>query len=118
MAVIKNESTKPLVLSLVAGLKQTQLVTSVLVAYELYRGVHPNSRTRKSQLTQLNLALSRFALKPVYEAHTMQAAKNFQWSAGDIDPILAARCVDGNFVRVTFNQIRFAKMQGIETDGF
>jgi predicted nucleic acid-binding protein len=69
-------------IALVNALKRVQLVTSVLVAYELYRGVHPESSTRKSQIKELELTLARFSLKPVHEAIAMQAAKAFSIQPG------------------------------------
>jgi len=106
------------VIALVNALKQSQLVTSVLVAYELYRGVHPNSSTRKSQIKELELTLERFSLKPVHEAQAMHGAKAFYHSAGAIDPILAAQCVDGGFTLVTFNQKHFERVPGIKIHTF
>ena len=114
LAVVKNEDNKPRVLALIAGLKAPQLVTSGLVAYELYRGVSPKSKTRKAQIKNLELMLKRFSLRPVYEAHAMQGAKNYHLSAGDIDPLLAAQCVDGGFIMVTFNQNDFEGVKNIE----
>lgn len=114
LAVIKNEAQKKAVLDLLGNLKQFQLVTSVLVVYELYRGVHPDSSTRKSQIQQLDIALSRFSIKPVHEAHAMLAAKCFHSSKGKIDPILAAQCLDGGFMLVTTNRQDFERVPGIK----
>jgi predicted nucleic acid-binding protein len=118
LAIIKREPERLQSLELINSLRRNQCVTSVLVAYELYRGVHPDSKTRKSQLRDIELMLSRFSLKPVSEAHAMQGAKAFYKSAGDIDPILGAQCVDGGFLMVTFNLRHFVNIPGIQIHQF
>lgn len=83
------------------------------MAYGLYRGVHPNSTRRKSPLKELNAALEDFTLKPVHEAQAINAARFYYDSKGDIDPILAAQCVDGGFTLVTTNPKDFERVPGI-----
>lgn len=113
LAVIRNEAQRGSVEALIASLRRSQRVTSVLVAYGLYRGVHPNSTRRKSPLKELNAALEDFTLKPVHEAQAINAARFYYDSKGDIDPILAAQCVDGGFTLVTTNPKDFERVPGI-----
>ena len=100
------------------SLRRYQRVTSVLVAYELYRGVHPESRTRKAQIRELDATLDYFSLKPVYEAQAMLGAKVHHQSKGSIDPLLAAQCVDGDYILVTTNQRDFERVPGIKIHPF
>ena len=73
LAYIRNEPEADAVFALRERLRRTQCFTSVLVAYELYRGV-PSSK-RKAQIQVLDAWLSTFTLKPVHEAHAMTAAR-------------------------------------------
>lgn len=113
LAVVKNEPQGPAILALNDSLKQAQCVTSVLVAYELYRGVPLLSNKRKSQARTIDMLLERFTLKAVFEAHAMAAAKLYRYSKGQIDPILAAQCVEGGFTLVTANRKDFERVPGL-----
>ncbi|MBK7005832.1 MAG: type II toxin-antitoxin system VapC family toxin [Burkholderiales bacterium] len=113
LAIIRKEPNWKEVADFLDSLRRNQRVTSVLVAYELYRGVHPASRTRKAQLRELDAILGYFSLKPVYEAQAMLASKVHYKSKGSIDPILAAQCLDGGYTLVTMNVKDFERVPGI-----
>ena len=83
---------------------------SVLVAYELFRGVPRSSPKRKSQIKELELLLEKFSRKSVFNSHAVMAARLFQYSKGAIDPILAAQCIDGEYTLVTSNVEDFKRV--------
>ncbi len=113
LAVIKKEPYAEIILDLRDSLKRFQCVTSVLVAYELYRGIPPSATKRKAQIQVIETSLKKFTLKPVYEAHAMTAARLYQYSKGTIDPLLAAQCVDGDYILVTTNRKDFERVPGL-----
>lgn len=113
LALVRNEPERDAVAELRASLRRTQCFTSVLVAYELYRGVPLSPSRRKTQIQVINEMLTVFTLKPVYEAHAMAAAKLHRYSKGAIDPLLAAQCLDGNYTMVTTNREDFKRVPGL-----
>ena len=116
LAILKKEEKGASVLELIGSLGRTQRVTSVLVAYELFRGIAPHTSKRKSQFQNIEQLLDYFTVKPVTEAHAMEAAKIFRNKAskGAIDPILAAQCIEGRFRMVTLNVKDFEDVDGIK----
>lgn len=114
LEVIKQQAKGEAIERLSSGLRRTQKVTSVLVAYELYRGIPLSASRRKKQVQVLELALAEFTLKPVHEAPAMMASRiHGLFSKGRIDPILAAQCVDGGYLMVTTNTQDFSRVPGI-----
>lgn len=113
LEIIKDQARSVAVQNLLSSLKRHQKFTSVLVAYELYRGVPLSDSRRKSQTRALDLLLAGFTLKPVHEAVAMHAAKVHRFSAGAIDPILAAQSIDGGCIMVTTNEKHFVRVPGI-----
>lgn len=113
LAVLKREPQGAAIKAMMDSLSRMQRVSSVLVAYELYRGVPLSSTKRRSQLKAISIVLDGFALKPVHEAHAMAAAKLYQHSKGKLDPLLAAQCVDGGFIMVTTNRRDFERVPGL-----
>lgn len=111
--ILREQSRSVAVERLLDSLKRSQKFTSVLVAYELYRGIPLSYSRRKSQTQALNEILADFTLKPVHEAVAMHAAKLHRFSKGDIDPVLAAQCIDGGYTLVTVNEKDFVRVPGI-----
>jgi predicted nucleic acid-binding protein len=114
VAVINNEVECAAIESLLLSLKRTQKTTSVLVAYELFKGIPLRESKRKTQIQITNLLLKDFTLKPVYERAAMAGAALFRHSAGEIDPILAAQSIEGGFTFVTKNIKHFDRVPGIK----
>lgn len=116
LAAVKDEPLSKAVISLSDSLHPSQKITSVLVAYELYRGVAAESNRRKVQIQILDAMLADFTLKPVHAAQAMAGARVFRekQSKGAIDPILAAQCVDGGYWMVTANRGDFERVPGIK----
>lgn len=113
ISIIKKEPRGQAIRLLNDSLNMSQCVTSVLVAYELYRGVPPEASKRKSQLRLIATLLEKFTLKPVHEAQAMAAARIYHYSKGKLDPLLAAQCVDGGFIMVTTNRRDFERAPGL-----
>jgi predicted nucleic acid-binding protein len=118
LADIRREPEGDAVFALRERLRRTQCFTSVLVVYELYRGVPLSHSKRKSQIQVLDTWLSTFTLKPVHEAHAMMAAKLHRYSKGSIDPLLAAQCLDGDFTMVTTNRQDFERVPELRIYNF
>lgn len=114
LAIIRDEPQGLAISALNDGLKRAQCFTSVLVAYELFRGIPLSASRRKTQTQILDELLEKFTRKSVFEAQAMAAAKVHRYSRGAIDPILAAQCVDGGFTLVTTNRQDFERVPGIK----
>ena len=113
LAITRKEVRGPAVAALLDRIKPAQRITSVLVAYECYRGIPLSNARRKSQMQALGTLFGFFSLKSVFEAQAMAGARLFRYSAGAIDPILAAQCVEGGYTMVTINTIHFKRVPGI-----
>ncbi len=118
LAILRGESTGPAIQILLDGLKARQKVTSVLVAYELYRGISPGQTKARAQRLALDRLLADFNVKPLTNAHAMSGAKLHRYSRGFADPLLGAQCLDGGFILVTTNPSDFGRMPGIQLARF
>lgn len=114
IAILRKEPGYERIETLLKTIPWSARVTSVLVAYELFRGIPASSGKAKAQIRELDNLLYGFTLKPVHTAHAMTGAKLFRQSKGFNDPILAAQCVDGGFVMVTKNRKDFERVPGIK----
>ncbi len=94
-------------------LRHSQKVTSVIVAYELYRGISPDRSNGRTQRLYLDKLLKEFTVKAVTNSHAMHAAKLFRYSKGFGDPLIGAQCIEGSFVLVTTNDQDFDRMPNI-----
>lgn len=113
-AIIKKRPDGPAIEALLGRLNRQQCYTSVLVAYELLRGIPALYERRKFQEQAIEALLHKFTRKAVTNAHALAGAKAYHYSAGDVDPILAAQAVDGNFVMVTVNLKHFRRVPGLK----
>ena len=114
LAIIRSEPEGAAIGALNDRLRRSQCFTSVLVAYELFRGIPLSAARRKAQTQVLNELLDKFTRKSVFEAHALAAARVHRFSRGAIDPILAAQCVDGGFTLVTTNRQDFERVPDIK----
>jgi len=114
LSIVKNEPLGINVSSLSDSLNRAQCYTSVLVVYELFRGIPKAASKRKSQIKVIESLLEKFTQKSVFHAQAMTAARIFQYSKGAIDPILAAQCIDGGYTMVTANLQDFERVPGLK----
>jgi predicted nucleic acid-binding protein len=95
IAMIRKEASAPTLSAMLGELRRSQCHTSVLVVYELYRGLPQASPKLKAQVSEIESLLEKFTRKSVFHAQAMAAARLFRYSKGAIDPILAAQCFEG-----------------------
>lgn len=75
LAITRKEVRGPAVAALLDRIKPAQRITSVLVAYECYRGIPLSNARRKSQMQALGTLFGFFSLKSVFEAQAMAGAR-------------------------------------------
>ena len=88
-------------------------MSSVLVAYELYRGISLNQPKGRAQRLYLDKILTEFSVKPLSNANAMAGARLYRHSKGFADSLIGAQCLEGGFFLVTTNASDFARMPGI-----
>ena len=113
LAIVKYEPAGERVLELSASLRDRQKVTSVLVAYELYRGISPRNAKHVTQRRILDALLAGFTIKSLTNAQAMAAARLYQYSKGFADSLIGAQCIEGGFDLVTTNVQDFERMPEI-----
>lgn len=113
MAIIKDRPDSDKIAALLERLNRQQCFTSVLVAYELYRGIPALPERRKYQERIIKTLSEKFTHKSVTYAHAMRASNAFRYSDGDIDPLIAAQAIDGDYTLVTLNRKHFERIPGI-----
>lgn len=118
LAFTRKEREGPAVIELIDSIKPAQRITSVLVAYECYRGIPQSNSKRKAQVRELDALFSFFTIKAIYRAQAMEGARLCQYSKGAIDPILAAQCVDGGYTMVTVNRKDFERVPRLRLYNF
>jgi len=118
IAIIRKEAPAPTLSAMLSELRRSQCHTSVLVVYELYRGLPQTSPKLKSQVSEIESLLEKFTRKSVFHAHAMSAARLFRFSKGAIDPILAAQCLEGGYTLVTTNVQDFERVPGLKITQF
>lgn len=118
LAIIRDEPFGEHVANLLDALRDRQKVTSVLVAYELYRGISPKGQKAAAQRKALDVLLSGFSVKPLTNSQAMDGARLYRYTKGFADALIGSQCLEGDFWMVTDNTIDFERMPGIKVYTF